>query len=99
MDMMKAPHNLRQVFPISEVKQPGEWTPELEAAYPDADPGIYPFGYMVLVQLRRPRLKSDGGIIMPDQVKDADRYRTQTGLVRALGPYCFKRRDTGDDWP
>lgn len=75
------------------------YTDDLRKAFPDTDPGIYPFGYMVVVQLRAPRMKSEGGIIMPDQVKDSDRYRTQTGLVRSIGPYAFKRRDTGEDWP
>lgn len=70
----------------------------MQESFPDVDPGITPFGYLILLQLRTPKKITKGGIIVPDESQDAERYRVQTGLVRALGPSCFKRRDTGEDW-
>jgi co-chaperonin GroES (HSP10) len=70
----------------------------LKVSFPDVDPGIVPFGYLVLLQLRTPRKLSKGGLIIPDEVQDAERYRVQTGLVRSLGPSAFKNRTTGAPW-
>lgn len=71
----------------------------MKVAFPDVDPGVVPFGYLILVQLRTPRKLTKGGLIIPDIVQDAERYRVQTGLVRAMGPSAFKRRDTLEEWP
>jgi co-chaperonin GroES (HSP10) len=70
----------------------------LKVSFPDVDPGVTPFGYLVLVQLRSPRKLSKGGLIIPDMFRDAERYRVQTGLVRALGPSAFKNRVTMEPW-
>jgi hypothetical protein len=75
------------------------YTDRLRKAFPEADPGILPFGYHLVIQLRTPKLKSDGGILFADETKDTDRYRMQTGLVRSIGPNAFRRRDTGEQWP
>jgi len=70
----------------------------LKISFPDVDPGVVPFGYLVLMQLRTPRKLSKGGLIIPDESRDAERYRVQTGLVRSLGPSAFKRRDNLEPW-
>lgn len=74
-------------------------TDAIKLAFPDVDPGIVPFGYLVLLQLRTPRKVSKGGLIIPDDSRDAERYRVQTGLVRGFGPSAFKRRDNLLPWP
>lgn len=74
-----------------------KYTPEMAAAFPDVDPGLSPFGYLTLVQLRMPRDKI-GSIVIPDTEVDVERYRTQAALVRGLGVACFKDRQTGADW-
>jgi len=89
--------NLRVVPTITQIMGI-TYTERIREAFPEADPGLYPFGYNLIVQLRTPKAQSKGGIIFSDQTKDADRYRMQTGLVRALGPGCFKRRDNGEAW-
>jgi hypothetical protein len=76
----------------------GDYTDEMEVAFPDVDPGIIPFGYLVLLQLRTPRKLSKHGLIIPDEVRDGERFRIQTGLVRAMGPAAFRRRDTLEPW-
>lgn len=74
------------------------YTKALQVSFPDVDPGIIPFGYLVLVQLRTPRKLSKGGLIIPDEVRDSERYRVQTGLVRGLGPSAFRNRTTLEPW-
>lgn len=76
-----------------------KYTKELQEAFPDCDPQMYPTGYIMCVQLRTPKRKSAGGLILTDDTRDAEKYRAQVGLVRALGPACFKRRDTLEAWP
>jgi len=75
------------------------YTDRLREAFPDVDPGIIPMGYLMVVQLRSPVKKTRGGILLADDTRDADKYRTQTALVRAMGPSAFKRRDTLEAWP
>lgn len=100
MDTMAAlndePLKARAVIDILGRKH---YTDAVKVSFPDVDPGIVPFGYLVLVQLRTPRRLSQGGLIIPDETRDAERYRVQTGLVRAMGPSAFKRRDTLEPWP
>jgi len=74
-----------------------KYTPEMEMAFPDVAPGVTPFGYLALLQLRQPREKI-GSIHIPDSEVDVERFRTQASLVRALGVACFKDRQTGADW-
>lgn len=50
------------------------------------------------MQLRQPLSVSKGGIILPDEVKDNERYRTQAALVRAVGGMTFCDRQTGAPW-
>lgn len=68
-------------------------------AFPPVDPEITPLGSRVLVQLRQAKGKSEGGIILPDQTKDSEKWNTQVALVRALGPVAFCSRTTLDEWP
>lgn len=75
------------------------YTERLKEAFPDVDPGIVPMGYLLVLQLRTPVKKTKGGIILADDTRDADKYRTQTALVRSMGPSAFKRRDTLEPWP
>lgn len=74
---------------------------EMATAFPDVDPGILPFGYLVLLQIRTPKATAGtkGLILKIDDTKDAEKWRVQTGLVRAMGPSAFKRRDTLQPWP
>jgi len=79
------------------------YTSDLEWGWPDVSPGIYPCGNNILVQLKVPSRKKalPGGkeIILPDEVLDMDKVRSQTALVRALGPVAFRNRVTMEEWP
>lgn len=71
---------------------------ELEEAFPHVDPGVVPYGSRVLVQIRRSKSKTAGGIILTDEAKDTEKWNTQTAKVIALGPLAFKNREKGTEW-
>lgn len=71
----------------------------LNEAFPAADPGIQPFGSRVLVQIRTPRSRSAGGIIIDTGSKDTERWNTQVAKVISVGPLAFKNRNTMTQWP
>lgn len=71
----------------------------LKEAFPDADPGIQPFGSRVLVQIRTPKKKSAGGIIIDTGSRDTEKWNTQVAKVISIGPLAFKNRSTMESWP
>lgn len=71
----------------------------LDDAFPTVDPGIKPFGSRVLVQVRRAKRKTKGGIILADEARDTEQWNTQVARVVALGPLAFKNRNTMEPWP
>ncbi len=71
----------------------------IEQAFPEADPGLVPFGSRILVQKRSPRAVTKGGIVVPHETQETEFWNTQVAKVVALGPAAFKNRDTLDLWP
>jgi len=71
----------------------------LEEAFPPIDPGVRPFGSRVLVQIRMPKRKTKGGIILDDSTRDTETWNTQVAKVRAIGELAFRNRSTQDPWP
>jgi co-chaperonin GroES (HSP10) len=71
----------------------------LERAFPAVDPGVTPFGSRVLIQIRTAKRATDGGIIIPDDSRDTEKWNTQVGKVVALGPLAYHNRNTGQPWP
>lgn len=71
----------------------------LEEAFPVADPALEPFGSDIIVQLRTPKLRTGGGIILADETRAIDADNTQVGKVIALGPLAFHNRETLQPWP
>lgn len=70
-----------------------------EDAFPKIEPGVRPFGSRVVVQVRRAKRKTKGGIILNDESRDTEQWNTQVGKVVAIGPLAFKNRNTMDAWP
>lgn len=70
----------------------------IDDAFPPCDPGIEPFGSRVMVQIRTPKAKTAGGIILLDEVRETEFWNTQIGKVLAVGPLAFKNRDTQQPW-
>lgn len=71
----------------------------IDEAFPAADPGISPFGSRVLVQIRTPKKKSKGGIILTGDVRETEHYNTQVAKVISVGSLAFKNRNTMEPWP
>lgn len=68
-------------------------------AFPDIDCGVKPYGSRVVVQIRRPKTVTDGGIVIPDEARETEKWNTQVSKVVMLGPAAFKNRDTLEPWP
>lgn len=72
--------------------------PEIAQAFPNVDPGVKPTGSRVLVQFRRAKSKSTGGIILVEDTRETEKYNTQTAKIVAVGPLAFRHRDSGQPW-
>jgi co-chaperonin GroES (HSP10) len=69
-------------------------------AFPAVDAGIQPFGSRVLIQIRTPKKKSAGGIIIDIHgSNETEKWNTQIGKVVAMGPLAFKNRNDMKTWP
>ena len=71
----------------------------IEMAFPVADPGVQPFGSRVLVQIRNPKQKTSGGILIDLGSQETEKWNTQVARVVSVGPLAFKNRDTMAAWP
>ena len=71
----------------------------LAEAFPNADSGVQPFGSRVLVQIRTPKTKTKGGIILTRDTVDTEKWTTQVAKVISVGPLAFKNRNTQEAWP
>jgi len=67
--------------------------------FPDIDPGIDVAGDRVLVQLRREKMTSKGGIILVDETKATLRFNETVAKVKQVGPLAYKSPDTLEPWP
>ena len=72
---------------------------DMMEAFPEADPGVIPFGSRVLVQIRTPKTKTKGGIILTRDTVDTEKWTTQVAKVVSVGPLAFKNRNTQEAWP
>jgi len=72
---------------------------EMQEAFPEADPGITPFGSYVLVQIRSAKKKTKSGIILHSETSSTEQWNTQIGRIIAAGPLAFRNRNTMELWP
>lgn len=71
---------------------------ELEC-FPEVDPGVEILGDRVLVQLRREKTTSKGGIILVDETKQTLRFNETVAKVIDVGPLAYKSPDDLTPWP
>jgi co-chaperonin GroES (HSP10) len=71
----------------------------IDEAFPPVDPGVEPFGSRVIVQIRTAKSKTAGGIILPEDVQETERWNTQVAKVVAVGSLAFHNRNTMQPWP
>ncbi|MFP5513415.1 MAG: co-chaperone GroES [Alphaproteobacteria bacterium] len=72
---------------------------DMEELFPSAAPGIEPLGGRILIQLRTPRSKTKGGVLLTEDTKANEQWNEMTGKVIAVGPVAFKKRDDLQEWP
>jgi len=72
---------------------------ELSEAFPSVDPGLLPLGSRILVQIRTPKTRSAGGIILTADTRATEHDNSQVARIVALGPLAFKNRNTLEPWP
>lgn len=84
-------------FDIKQKDEP-DTRSELEC-FPVIDPGIEVAGDRVLVQLRREKTTSKGGIILVDETKQTLRFNETVAKVVQIGPLAYKSPDTLEAWP
>lgn len=72
---------------------------EFDSAFPNVASGHKPFGSRVIIQLRSPKTQSKGGIILVTETQETEKWNTQVGIVRSVGPLAFKNRDKMEQWP
>jgi len=71
---------------------------ELEC-FPIIDPGLEVAGDRVLVQLRREKTTSKGGIILVDETKQTLRFNETVAKVIQIGSLAYKSPDNLAPWP
>lgn len=72
---------------------------DLSEAFPEVDSGVQPLGSRVLVQIRTPKTRSAGGIILQEDSRETELWNTQVGKLVSIGPGAFRNRDTMEMWP
>jgi len=73
---------------------------QLREAFPDIDPGAIPVGGRILVQWRAvAECISPGGLILPEETRETEKWNTQVAKVISMGSLAFKKRDTLEPWP
>lgn len=69
-----------------------------EEVFPSVDPGIEVVGDRVLVQLRREKTTSKGGIILVDETRQTLKFNETVAKVVQIGPLAYKNLNDLSDW-
>lgn len=64
-----------------------------EQVFPIVPIAAQPLGNRILVQLRKVRTKSAGGILYIPDTQDIQKQNEVVAIVRAVGPLAYKSRD------
>ena len=70
-----------------------------EECFPPIDTGIEVAGDRVLVQLRREKSTSKGGIILVDETRQTLRFNETVAKVIQIGPLAYKSPEDLSPWP
>ena len=84
------------MFDVKQKEEP-DTRSELEC-FPIIDPGVEVAGDRVLVQLRREKTISKGGIILVDETKQTLRFNETVAKVIQVGPLAYKSPDNLEPW-
>jgi co-chaperonin GroES (HSP10) len=84
------------VFDVKANEEPDLRTEE--EVFPSVDPGIEVVGDRVLVQLRREKTTSKGGIILVDETRQTLKFNETVAKVVQIGPLAYKNLNDLSDW-
>lgn len=70
-----------------------------DEAWPAVPSLVRPLGSRVLVQLRQPIARTQGGTILPDEVRATDADNMTVAKVIAVGSLAYRNRETQEEWP
>jgi co-chaperonin GroES (HSP10) len=85
------------VFDLKGNEEPDTRTEE--ECFPAIDTGIDVAGDRVLVQLRREKSTSKGGIILVDETRQTLRFNETVAKVIQIGPLAYKSPEDLSPWP
>jgi co-chaperonin GroES (HSP10) len=85
------------VFDLKGNEEPDTRTEE--ECFPVIDTGIDVAGDRVLVQLRREKSTSKGGIILVDETRQTLRFNETVAKVIQIGPLAYKSPEDLSPWP
>lgn len=71
----------------------------LDEAFPAVDCGHKPLGSRVIVQVRKAKNQTAGGIYIPEEARKTEASNTQIAKVVAIGCLAYKNRNTMESWP
>jgi co-chaperonin GroES (HSP10) len=84
------------LFDVTQKEEP-DTRSELEC-FPVIDCGVEVVGDRVLVQLRREKTTSKGGIILVDETKQTLRFNETVAKVVQVGPLAYKNLEDLSPW-
>ena len=67
--------------------------------FPAVDPGIQLKGNRIVVQLRKAKDVSKGGIILVSDTKATEKWNEVIAKVVAVGPLAYRDLNTLEPWP
>jgi co-chaperonin GroES (HSP10) len=70
-----------------------------QECFPNVDPGVEILGDRVLVQLRREKTLSKGGIFLVEETRQTLRFNETVAKVINIGPLAYKSPDDLTPWP
>lgn len=86
------------MFDVNQKDEPD--TRSEEECFPVLDTGVEVAGDRVLVQLRREKTTSKGGIILVDETKQTLRFNETVAKVIQVGPLAYRNLDADlTPWP
>ena len=69
-----------------------------EECFPTVDHGVEVAGDRVLVQLRRQKVRSKGGILLIEETQQTLKFNETVAKVVQVGPLAYKSPDTLEPW-
>ena len=67
--------------------------------FPEVNPGVQPQGNRIVVQLRKAKDISKGGIILISDTKSTEKWNEVIAKVVSHGPLAYKDVSTLEPWP